>query len=190
MIWKAFASAFGLTFIAEMGDKTQIAILTLSARFGWLPVFLGATVAFAVLNALAVTVGALLARFVPEEVIRYVSAGVFIVFGLLAFRPEEDEEEEAVEKQRGTRGPFLTSLAVVALMELGDKTQLSLVALTSKYNAPFFIFLGGTLALAATSLIGALVGKGLSRVIPFKYIKWLSGAVFIIFGVLIALEVL
>ncbi len=190
MIWKAFGSAFGLTFIAELGDKTQIAILALSARYGWLPVFLGASAAFVVLNALAVTVGAVVARFVPEEVIRYVSAAVFIVFGLLAFKPENEEAEEPDEKEAGARGPFLTSLAVVALMELGDKTQLSLVALTSKYNAPFFIFLGGTLALLATSLIGALLGKWLSRLIPFKYIKWLSGAVFIIFGVLIGLDVL
>lgn len=189
MIWKAFGSAFGLTFVAEFGDKTQLAILTLAARYGWLPVFLGASVAFAVLNALAVTVGAVLARFVPEEVIRYVSAAVFILFGLLSFRPEKDEEEDG-EKEAKARGPFLTSLLVVALMELGDKTQLSLVALTSKYNAPFFIFLGGTLALMATSLIGALVGKGLSRVVPLKYIRWLSGAVFIVFGVLIALDVL
>lgn len=189
MIWKAFGASFGLTFIAELGDKTQLAILTLAARFGWLPVFLGAAVAFAVLDALAVTVGVVLARFIPEEVIRYVSAAVFIIFGLLSFRPDNDEEEEEA-KEAGGRGPFLTSLAMVALMELGDKTQLSLVALTSKYRAPFFIFLGGTLALLLTSFIGAILGKGLSRIVPLKWIRWLSGAVFIIFGVLIAFDVL
>lgn len=185
MIGKAFGTAFGLTFIAELGDKTQIAILTLSARYGFLPVFLGAAVAFAVLNALAVTAGALLARYVPEAVLRYVSAGVFVVFGLLSFRPEKEEEEE-----RTAKNPFVTSLLVVSLMELGDKTQLSLVALTSRFKAPFFVFLGGTTALWLTSLIGALAGKGLAKVIPFKYVRWLSGVVFVAFSILIAVGVL
>ena len=186
MIARAFGTAFGLTFIAELGDKTQIAILTLSARYGFAPVFLGAAVAFVALNGLAVTVGALLAKYVPETVIRYVSAGVFVLFGLLSFRPEKEEEE----KERMSKSPFLTALLVVSLMELGDKTQLSLVALTSRFKAPFFIFLGGTLALWLTSLIGALAGKGLARIVPFKYIRWFSGVVFIAFGVLIAAGVL
>lgn len=188
MVFKAFGTAFGLTFIAELGDKTQIAILTLSARYGYLPVFLGACVAFVILNALAVTVGALLAKYVPREVIRYVSAAVFILFGLLAFRPEEEEEED--QEKSGGRGPFLTSLAVVALMELGDKTQLSLVALTSRFKAPVFIFLGGTAALILTSFIGAILGKWLSRIVPLKWIRWASGVVFIAFGALIAFGVL
>jgi putative Ca2+/H+ antiporter (TMEM165/GDT1 family) len=75
-------------------------------------------------------------------------------------------------------------------MEFGDKTQLSLVALTSKYKAPLAIFLGGTAALFITSLIGALVGEGLGRVIPFKWLRIASGIVFMIFGILIALGIL
>lgn len=185
MIAKAFGSSFGLTFIAELGDKTQIAILTLSARYGFLPVFLGSVVAFVVLNGLAVTAGALLSRVIPEEVIRYLSGAVFIVFGLLSFRPEKEKEKETK-----ARNPFLATLLVVALMELGDKTQLSLVALTTRFNHPLFVFLGGTLALTATSLIGALVGKGLGRVIPFKWVRVISGIVFIVFGILIMVGVL
>jgi putative Ca2+/H+ antiporter (TMEM165/GDT1 family) len=193
MFAKAFSTAFGLTFIAELGDKTQIAVLTLSARYGFLPVFAGAVAAFIVLNALAVTVGALLARVIPVAVVRYVSAGVFILFGLLSFRPEKEREEEAEEEEirrLRTRNPFLTTVGVIALMELGDKTQLSLVAMTSRFEAPIAVFLGGTLALALASLIGALVGKWLSRFIPEKYLRWASGAVFIVFGVLIATGVL
>jgi len=182
---KAFGAAFGLNFIAELGDKTQVAILTLSARYGFLPVFAGAAVAFVILNALAVTAGAIIAKYVPEDVIRYVAAAVFIVFGLLSFRSREEEERE-----KTTRSPLLTSLLVVALMELGDKTQLSLVALTSKYKTPFAVFLGGTAALWLTSLIGALAGEGLGRVIPFKWVRIASGVIFIVFGVLMAVGVL
>ena len=189
MIAKAFGTAFGLTFVAEFGDKTQIAILTLSARYGWLPVFLGACLAFAVLNAIAVTLGAVFARYIPADVIRYCAAALFIVFGLLSFKPEKEEEEEGVG-ERGMHGPFLTSLLVLMLLEIGDKTELALIALTSRFKAPFYIFLGGTLALAVTSLIGAIAGKWLARVVPFKWIRWISGLVFIVMGVLIAVGLL
>lgn len=185
MFAKAFGAAFGLNFIAELGDKTQIAILTLSARYGFVPVFVGAALAFLILDALAVTVGVVIAEYVPETVIRYLAAAVFIIFGLLSFRPEKEEKRE-----KTTKSPLLTSLLVVALMELGDKTQLSLVALTSKYRAPLAVFLGGTAALWITSLIGALVGEGLGRLIPFKWVRIASGIIFIIFGVLIAVGIL
>jgi len=188
MILKAFGTAFGVTFIAEFGDKTQIAILTLSARYGYLPVFLGAGAAFVIMNALAVTVGEVLARYVPKDVIQYVSAGIFIIFGLLSFLPEKENGE--TERVKKPRGPFLTTLAVIALMELGDKTQLALVAMTSRLKEPVFIFLGGTLALFLTSFIGAIAGKWLSRAVPFKWIRWASGIVFITFGILIATGVL
>ncbi|MFH1150944.1 MAG: TMEM165/GDT1 family protein [Actinomycetota bacterium] len=185
-MWKAFGAAFGLTFIAELGDKTQLAVLTLSARYGFLPVFLGAAAAFVVLDALAVTLGAVLARYVPADVVRYASAAVFIVFGVLSFRPEKEEKESAER----AKNPFLASFAFVALMELGDKTQLSLVALTSRYGYPLLVFLGGTLALWMTSLLGALLGRGLAALVPLKYIRWFSGVVFITFGILIAVGVL
>jgi putative Ca2+/H+ antiporter (TMEM165/GDT1 family) len=184
---KALGTAFGLTFIAELGDKTQIAILTLAARYGWLPVFVGAAGAFVLLDALAVTVGGVIGRYVPADIVRYVSAAVFIIFGLLSFRREKEEEEET---QKTARNPFLTAFLYVALLELGDKTQLSLVALTSRFKMPFWVFLGGTAALVLTSFIGAIVGKWLARVVPMKWIRWASGAIFIAFGVLIAFGVI
>jgi len=184
---KAFGAAFGLTFIAELGDKTQLAVLTLSARYGWLPTFLGAAVAFTVLNLLAVTVGEVLARFVPADVIRYLSAAVFIVFGLLSFRPVKEEAEDA---PKSTRNPFLTALIYVALMELGDKTQLGLVALTSRFQMPLWIFLGGTLALILSAFLGAIIGKLLGHYLPIKWIRWASGVVFIVFGILLAAGVI
>ncbi len=69
-------------------------------------------------------------------------------------------------------------------MELGDKTQLSLLALTAKYSQPVFVFIGGTLALWATSLIGALVGTGVGKFIPQVWMRRISGVIFIAFGII------
>ena len=186
MWWNALLAAFGLTFVAELGDKTQLVILTLSAKYGFKHVFLGAAAAFALLNLLAVSAGVVLYELVPENVIKYTVSAVFILFGMFMLLPEREREEpeEGEEKRpRRARGPFLSVFLLVCLMELGDKTQLSLLALTAKYSQPVFVFLGGTLALWATSLIGALVGTGVGKFIPQVWMRRISGVIFIAFGI-------
>lgn len=182
MWWKAFAAAFGLLFIAELGDKTQLVILALAGRHGWRAIFAGASVAFFLLNALAVTAGAALYEILPEKALKYGAAALFILFGLLTLLGREKEEEERGKVR--SRNPFLSTFLLISLMELGDKTQLSLLALTAKYSYPYFVFLGGTLALCLTSLIGALAGTGLSRLIKPVVMRRASGVIFLAFGVI------
>lgn len=197
MWWQSLVAAFGLIFVAELGDKTQLIILTLSAKCGFKQVFLGAAAAFALLNALAVSVGVILYEFVPDSVIKYTVSGVFILFGIFMMLPERenegadgkegscgDEPGGGETEEKRARGPLLTAFLLVCLMELGDKTQLSLLALTAKYSQPVFVFVGGTLALWATSLIGALVGAGVGRFIPQVWMRRISGVIFIAFGVI------
>src|SRR5450756_2057848 len=97
-ITKASAAPMNTGTNPYLADRVSmaiwVAILTLSARYGFVPVFIGAALAFVILNALAVTVGAIIAEYVPETVIRYLAAAVFIIFGLLSFRPEKEEESE------------------------------------------------------------------------------------------------
>jgi putative Ca2+/H+ antiporter (TMEM165/GDT1 family) len=167
--------------VAELGDKTQIIILTLAARHGFKQVFIGAAAAFALLNLLAVSVGVLLYRVLPEEIIKYSVSAIFIIFGILALLPEREKDEAEEINER--RGPILTSFLMVGLMELGDKTQLSLVALTSKYSQPVLVFIGGTLALWLASLIAALIGAGLGKMISQVWLHRISGVIFIAFGI-------
>lgn len=71
-------------FIAEMGDKTQLATVALAARFEALvPVVLGTTVGMMLANVPAVLIGEKLARRLPLKAIRWLAAGVFIVTGLV-----------------------------------------------------------------------------------------------------------
>ena len=195
MWWNALLASFGLTFVAELGDKTQLVILTLSAKYGFRQVFLGAAAAFALLDALAVSVGVVLYEFVPESVIKYTVSAVFIVFGIFMLLPQRDKEEEAEENGPGDepseaeprkkqRGPLLSSFLLICLMELGDKTQLSLLALTAKYSQPLIVFIGGTLALWSASLIAALVGTGVGKFISQVWMRRISGVIFIAFGII------
>lgn len=182
MWWNALLAAFGLTFVAELGDKTQIIILTLAARHGFRRVFLGAAAAFALLDVLAVSLGALLYRVIPETFITYAVSAVFILFGILYLLPQRKKDEDVGPEEKSGR-PVLSSFILVCLMELGDKTQLSLLALAAKYPHPFSVFAGGTLALWLSALIAALVGSGLGRFISQLWMRRISGAIFIAFGI-------
>jgi putative Ca2+/H+ antiporter (TMEM165/GDT1 family) len=84
MDWKVFLSTFALLFVAELGDKTQLAVISMTSKHGkpW-PVFIGATVALALATLLGVGCGEAVCRVVPEPLLTKVSAVTFVVMGAL-----------------------------------------------------------------------------------------------------------
>jgi Ca2+/H+ antiporter, TMEM165/GDT1 family len=70
-------------FLAELGDKTMLATITLATQEGWLGTWIGSTVGMVVADALAIGVGALLGKQLPERVIKWGAAALFALFGLL-----------------------------------------------------------------------------------------------------------
>lgn len=80
--------------------------------------------------------------------------------------------------------PLIASFGIIALAELGDKTQLSVIALAAEYDAPLTVFIGVMPALALLTAIGIAAGTIISRYIPMKYVKIGSSIVFTVFGVL------
>jgi putative Ca2+/H+ antiporter (TMEM165/GDT1 family) len=81
---KLIASTFLMIFLAELGDKTQISTFALAANSrSMLSVFIGAAGALILTSVIAVALGGVIGRFVPERIIKFVSAAVFIGFGVL-----------------------------------------------------------------------------------------------------------
>jgi putative Ca2+/H+ antiporter (TMEM165/GDT1 family) len=81
---KLLASTFVMIFLAELGDKTQISTFALAANArSMLSVFIGAAGALVLTTLIAVALGGIIGRFVPARIIKFVSAGVFLAFGLL-----------------------------------------------------------------------------------------------------------
>lgn len=82
MDWKILATTFGIVFLAELGDKTQLAALALTGKSGKpVAVFLGASAALVVVTLLGVAGGELLKKFVPEKVMSVTSAVLFLAVG-------------------------------------------------------------------------------------------------------------
>lgn len=176
-------TTFGIIFLAELGDKTQLTAMALAIRYPWKKVFLGIAAAFALLNFGAVLVGKLLFAVLPLFWIKLISGGLFLFFGISAFRAGGEDDEG--EKRSSARGPVATSFVMILLAELGDKTQLVTTSLAAQYNAPLAVFTGSTLALWLVSLLGIFVGRQLVRIIPLTTIHRVAAILFLAFGAIV-----
>lgn len=84
MDWRVLLTTFGVIFLAEMGDKTQLAAMTMAAQTQkpW-AVFIGASIALACVSAIGVVIGGALGDYVPLIWIKRVAAVAFIAIGIL-----------------------------------------------------------------------------------------------------------
>lgn len=86
MDWKLVLATFGVVFLAELADKTQLVGIGMSAKSGRpLSVWLGSVSAYIIVTALSVLLGASLGKFIKPEFIRYSGAFLFILIGILMF---------------------------------------------------------------------------------------------------------
>ncbi|MCM2359669.1 MAG: TMEM165/GDT1 family protein [Geobacteraceae bacterium] len=179
-----FLTTFGIIFLAELGDKTQLTAMALATRYPWRKVFVGLACAFALLNLGAVLVGGLLFAVLPLFWIRLVSGALFLFFGVTTLRARgfDEAEEEDEERRLGGRGAVVTSFLMILLAELGDKTQLVTASLAAQHASPLTVFAGSTLALWSVSLIGIFAGRQLARFVPLSTMHKVAGLLFLAFG--------
>ncbi len=85
MDWKVFGTAFLTLFLAELGDKTQLAVMTMSAKTDTskIAVFAGASLALLLVTLLGVLAGSVLTQFIPVEWLQRIVAVAFIAIGIL-----------------------------------------------------------------------------------------------------------
>lgn len=84
MDFRVLLTTFGIIFLAEMGDKTQLAAMTMAAQTKrpW-AVFIGASLALTAVSAIGVLVGGVVGQYVPLEWVKRIAAGLFIIIGVL-----------------------------------------------------------------------------------------------------------
>ncbi|MDX1803771.1 MAG: TMEM165/GDT1 family protein [Alcanivorax sp.] len=146
----ALLSAFVLVALGEIGDKTQLLSLALILKYRkpW-PILAGVVIATLVNHGLSVWFGEWLAGHIPEQWLRWILAGGFIALGLWMLVPDGDEDVEDTPRF----GPFITTLALFFLAEIGDKTQVATVALAVHYPHQFLpVLSGSTLGMIAANL--------------------------------------
>jgi putative Ca2+/H+ antiporter (TMEM165/GDT1 family) len=176
-----FIKAFLLIFIAEIGDKTQILALAYATKYNGLKVLTGVFIGVLLNHAIAVIAGVFLSSMIPLNYVRIVAAFAFIIFGLWSLKNDGNENEE---EKKYSYGAIMTVAITFFVGELGDKTQLTALTLSSTSKYPIAILMGTVTGMLVISGIGIIVGIVLGKKIPQSFIKYISGFVFIIFGVI------
>lgn len=177
-------STFLLIALAEIGDKSQLVCMTLAVRHRALPVLLGASSAFLVLNGLAVVFGAGIAAWMPERVMEGLVALLFGSFGIHALRSHAEEEAEEVRERPG-HGVFATTFLLILVAEFGDKTQLAVAGLAGQL-VPGPVWVGASAALIAISALGVWAGRRFLQHLPLRWLHRAGGVIFLLFAALAA----
>lgn len=176
------STVFILIFLAELGDKTQIAIVSLTMEYRSLrSIFLGAVSALITINIVSVLMGTSLSLLLPFDLIGKVAGSIFILFGALKIIQGRGSQD--LRRLQGSDGNTLgRTFLLIGLAELGDKTQLATLALAAQYSSPLSVLLGAALAFTSITALGVAIGDKLSRLTTATLIERYSGIIFIIIG--------
>ena len=177
----ALLLSFGVIFVAELGDKSQLMALAFAARHRALPVLVGITVATAVVHALSVIVGMSVGAALPTDAISVVAGVAFLGFGVWTLRGDSLTAEEEAKADRSNRSAVVAASVAFFLAELGDKTMLATVTLATTEEA-FGTWVGSTLGMVAADALAILIGHLLGKRLPERAIRYGAAALFAIFG--------
>ncbi len=208
MDWVILFTTFGIIFVMELGDKTQLIVFNLALEHEKsYKIGIGATIGFAVIVSLGVFLGAVITNFIPISTIAIISAIIFIVLGIIEIPKikklyhekstklldnisEKDESVDVSDLNESVpsklsklkRNPYFAGFIFIFVMELGDKTQVLTITLASIYSSPIEVWIGSFLALASLAWMGVFFGAFIARKISKLYLKLGSAIIFISIG--------
>jgi putative Ca2+/H+ antiporter (TMEM165/GDT1 family) len=185
----ALALSFGVIFVAELGDKSQLMAMTFATRYRALTVLIGITAATAIVHLVSVAVGYGLGATLPTGWIGLAAGIAFLAFAGWTLRGDSLTEAEKSKAQRSQRSAVLAVGGAFFLAELGDKTMLATITLATQHGW-FGVWVGSTVGMVAADALAILVGRLLGKRLPEKAIKWGAAALFVIFGIWLIAEAL
>lgn len=167
--------------IAEIGDKTQLLALLLACKFRKpLPIIAGIIIATLLNHAAAAWFGSLVQQWFNPEVLRWLIGISFIAMALWVLVPDKlDEEDSKLLKY----GPFLASLILFFIAEIGDKTQVATVILAAKYDSMLMVITGTTIGMCLANVPVVLLGKLGVEKLPMSLIHRVTAILFLALGI-------
>ncbi len=183
----AFLLSFGIIFVAELGDKSQLMALAFAARYRPMPVLIGITLATAFVHLFSVLAGALLGAALPTDAINVVAGLAFFGFAAWTLRGDELTDEDEARARRTGRSAIWAVAGAFFLAELGDKTMLATITLATDEGL-FGVWLGSTLGMVAADALAIVVGGWLGTRLPERAIRIGAAVLFVLFGVVLLVE--
>jgi Ca2+/H+ antiporter, TMEM165/GDT1 family len=174
-----FLIAFSTIAIAEMGDRTQLLSLFLSANFRkpW-PITAGIFLATLANHALAGLVGVWLGRFLTPPMLDATVGVSMLAMAAWTLIPDKLDGDT----EMASRGAFLTTLFAFFVAEIGDKTQIATLALAAGYSNLPAIVAGTTAGMLAANVPVVFLGTAFARRLPMKKIHYVASLLFALLG--------
>jgi Ca2+/H+ antiporter, TMEM165/GDT1 family len=183
---EAFLVSTLVVAVGEIGDKTQLLALFLSARFRRpLPILIGILVATLANHALAGALGEWVRSAISPQGLRWAVGVSFIAIGVWALRPDRFD---GMRSAMGSYGVFLVTASAFFLAEMGDKTQIATVALAAKFDAFIPVVAGTTLGLMIANAPVVLIAYQAAPRIPLKAVRIVAAALFIGLGIAVLVQ--
>jgi Ca2+/H+ antiporter, TMEM165/GDT1 family len=177
--------SFGVIFIAELGDKSQLMALAFATRFPAVAVLVAITIATALVHLGSVVLGATVAAVLPTNVVAIVAGLAFLAFAAWTLRGDVlGASDEARSRTEPTRSIVLTVATAFFLAELGDKTMLATVTLATHENV-LGTWIGSTAGMVVADALAIAVGKVLGANLPERAIRIGAAVAFVVFGLLL-----
>lgn len=183
---ETFLIATGVVALAEIGDKTQLLSLVLTARYRspW-AISAGIFVATLLNHALAALVGDTVFEWVGPDWMRWIVGLSFIAMAIWTLIPDrlDEDEENAAEQKLRRYGVFVMTTVVFFLLEMGDKTQVATAILAARFNDLLSVVMGTTVGMLLANVPLVFFGNLLLRKIQIELVHRVTAVLFLLLGV-------
>ena len=189
-----FFVAFSMIFFAELGDKTQLLVLSFSAKNRAYKILLGVALGTFFSHGIAILFGSSLASFSSSSFqlyLRFFTYCSFIIFGIIGFFPEKKVTSSSSKSKVSffnklshlSFGAVIIVAISIVIGELGDKTFLASLGLGLEYPVyKFSLICGSIFGMCMSNLLAIFCGKFLSKHLKPSFVSILSNIIFLVFG--------
>ncbi|MCU1394291.1 MAG: hypothetical protein JWM34_2719 [Ilumatobacteraceae bacterium] len=183
----AFLISFGIIFVAELGDKSQLMAMTFASRYRAVPILVAIAAATAFVHLISVLLGAAVGVALPTKPISVIAGIAFLGFALWTLRGDELGNDDEARAARQSKSVFWSVALAFLLAELGDKTMLATVTLATE-NGLVGTWVGSTLGMVAADALAIVLGQQLGARLPERVIKIGAALTFVVFGIVLMFE--
>lgn len=187
----SFFLGLSFLFLSELGDKSQLAVISLSLEdYSCFRLTIGAALGFAAIVAVGGVIASSITHFFPVQWISLGTGAIFLGIGcaqLLTYFRQGKSTTETVLQEKIDFLPndgVIMGFIAIFLMEIGDKTQVTMILLTTQCQSVLGTLVGSWLALSVLACIGALAGGILAKKIPKDKIDLFTALLYISIGVI------
>ncbi len=190
-----FLISFIMVFIAELGDKTQLLVLSFSGTLKAKNIILGIAIGSFFSHGLAIIFGSNIGLLGNENIHKLIKTFTylsFIIVGVLSLLPKKEKitseknSKDSILKKISNLNINYTAIIALSILigEFGDKTFLASLGFGIEYpNYKLMLIIGAILGMIVSDSIAIIFGKILNKYISAEKMKKLSGILFLIFGI-------